>query len=101
MMPHDALRLTRWVAGFSITIVILGLAMALFVWQSPTTSPVKISGVLAFGVLWLANLLSLLLNAVYWFIRRWPKGLVVILMVQAVLTLMGLLALLWADDFFR
>lgn len=89
MMPHAALRLTRWVAGLSITLVVLGLVTALFVWQSSTTSPVKISGVLALGVLWITNLLSLLLNAVYWFIRRWPKPLVAVLIVQVVIAVSG------------
>jgi hypothetical protein len=91
MMPHDALRFTRWVAGFSITTVILGLVLALYVLQSPTSSPVNISGALALGVLWLTNLITLLMNAVYWFIRRWPKWLLVTIVVQAALAVIGLL----------
>ncbi|MFK0310081.1 hypothetical protein ACIQUF_02455 [Pseudomonas sp. NPDC090233] len=83
MMPDDALRLTRTVAGLSITTVILGPILALYVMQLPTTSPVKISGVLAFAVLGLTNLISMVLNAVYWFIRREPKWLSVMLLVQA------------------
>ncbi|WP_060513417.1 hypothetical protein [Pseudomonas sp. NBRC 111124] len=93
MMPHDALRFTRWVAGFSIVTVIVGLILAVYVLQSPTSSPVNISGVLALSVLWLTNLITLLLNAVYWFIRRWPKWLLVTIVVQAAVTVMGLLPL--------
>ena len=94
MMPHNALRLTSWIAGLSITIIILGLVSALFVWQASTTSPVKIAGVLALGVLWITNLLSLLLNAVYWFIRRWPKLLVVVLIIQVAIAVLGVLVAL-------
>ncbi|MFT0519044.1 hypothetical protein [Pseudomonas faucium] len=83
MMPDEALRFTRTVAGLSITTVILGTILALYVLQSPTTSPVKISGILAFAVLGLTNLISMILNAVYWFIRREPKWLSVMLLVQA------------------
>lgn len=64
-------------------------------------SPIKISGILAFCVLWLTHLVSLLLSAEQWVIRRWSKGLVVNLVVQVVLAVMGLLALLPPDDFFR
>lgn len=83
MMPDDALRFTRALAALSITVSILGPLLALYVLQSPTTSPVKISGILAFAVLGLTNLISLVLNAVYWFIRREPKWLSVMLLVQA------------------
>ncbi|MFJ4067737.1 hypothetical protein ACIPW4_20890 [Pseudomonas sp. NPDC089996] len=93
MMPDDALRLTRWFAGFSLASVILGLVLAMYVLQSPTTSPVNISGVLALGVLWITNLLTLLLNAGYWFIRRWPQWLLVIILVQAIVAVTGLFAL--------
>ncbi|WP_409260504.1 hypothetical protein [Pseudomonas putida] len=91
MIPHDALRFTRWVAGFSIATVILGVALALYVLQSPTSSPVKFSGVLALGVLWLTNLITLLMNAVYWFIRRWPKWLLVMIVAQGAVAVIGLL----------
>lgn len=83
MTPEEALGLTRTVAGLSITTVILGLILALYVLQSPTTSPVNISGVLAFAVLGLTNLISMILNAVFWFIRREPKWLSVMILVQA------------------
>ncbi|MFJ4396115.1 hypothetical protein [Pseudomonas sp. NPDC089396] len=95
MMPDDSLRFTRWLAGLSITTVILGLVLALYVLQSPTTSPINISGVLALGVLGLTNLISMALNAVYWFIRRWPKWLLVTLVIQATLAVAGLLPFIW------
>ncbi|MEN5300725.1 hypothetical protein [Pseudomonas sp. TWI628] len=83
MTPDDALRFTRTVAGLSITIVIVGTILAVYVMQSPTTSPVKISSILALATLGLTNLISMILNAVYWFIRREPKWLLVMLLVQA------------------
>lgn len=83
MTPDDALRFTRTVAGLSITIVIVGTILAVYVLQSPTTSPVKISSILALATLGLTNLISMILNAVYWFIRREPKWLLVMLFVQA------------------
>ncbi|WP_060483348.1 hypothetical protein [Pseudomonas sp. NBRC 111119] len=91
MMPDDALRFTRALAALSITVLILGPILALYVLQSPTTSPVKISGILAFAVLGLTNLISLILNAVYWFIRREPKWLSVMLLVQAGVTVVTLI----------
>ncbi len=94
MMPHDALRFTRWVAGFSIATVILGVLLALYVLRSPTSSPVNISGALALGVLWLTNLITLLMNTIYWFIRRWPKWLLVAIAVQGAVAVIGLLPLL-------
>jgi len=84
MTPDETLQFTRTVAGLSITTLILGPILALYVLQSPTTSPVKISGVLAFAVMGLTNLISMILNAAYWFIRRDPKWLSVMLLVQAV-----------------
>lgn len=83
MMPDDALRFTRWVAGFSITAVILGSIFALYVLQMPNSSFIPPS-LISFVILWLTNLISMLLNAVYWFIRRAPKGLAVTLLIQAV-----------------
>ena len=83
MTPDDALRFTRTVAGLSITIVIVGTILAVYLLQSPTTSPVKISSILALATLGLTNLISMILNAVYWFIRREPKWLLVMLFVQA------------------
>ncbi|MFJ4111885.1 hypothetical protein [Pseudomonas sp. NPDC089758] len=82
MTPDEALLLTRTVAGLSITTVILGPILALYVLQSPTTSPVNISGAIAFVILGLTNLISMIFNAVYWFIRREPKWLSVMLLVQ-------------------
>jgi len=101
MMPHDTLRFTRWVAGFSITTVILGLILALYVLQSPTSSPIDISGFLALAVLWLANAVSMLSNGVYWFFRRWPRWLLPTLVIQLALAVIGLLPLIWPDDYFR
>lgn len=83
MTPDEALKFTRTVAGLSITTVILGPILALYVLQSPTTSPVKISSILAFAILALTNLISMIFNAVYWFIRREPKWFSVTLLVQA------------------
>lgn len=75
MISHGVLRFTRWVAGFSITTLILGPILALYAVQLQSSSPIDLSGILACAVLWLSNLISLVLNAVYWFIRRAPKWL--------------------------
>lgn len=93
MTPDEALLFTRTVAGLSITTVILGPMLALYVLQSPTTSPVNISGILALAVLGLTNLISMVLNAVYWFIRREPKWLSITLMVQAGVAVAALIPL--------
>ncbi len=100
MMPDDALRFTRWVAGLSITTVILGPILALYVLQSPTSSPINISGILAFGVLGLTNLISMVLNAVYWFIRRGPKWLSVTLLLQAGVAVAALISFAYPNHFF-
>ncbi len=100
MMPDDALRLTRRLAFFSIAVVLLGVALALYVLVAPTSSPIDIGGILALAVLWLTNLISMALNAVYWFIRRSPKEVRVTVAVQAVLAVLGLIPLVWTDTFF-
>ncbi|QCI10761.1 hypothetical protein E6B08_04790 [Pseudomonas putida] len=100
MMPDDALRFTRRLAFFSIAVVLFGAALALYVLMSRTSSPIDIRGILALAVLWLTNLVSMLLNAVYWFIRRSPKEVLVTVGVQAVLVVLGGIPLVWPDTFF-
>jgi len=89
MMPDEALRLTRAVAFMSVATLMIGLGFVIYVLQMPSTWPVgRTFPVLV--VLWITNLVSMLLNAFYWFIRRTPTGLLVMLGLQLAIMLAGL-----------
>ncbi|WP_312936395.1 hypothetical protein [Pseudomonas sp.] len=60
------------------------------------TSFIDVSRFIACAALWLGNLISMLLNTLYWFIRRWPHWLRGVIAIQASLTLGGLL---WVGSF--
>jgi hypothetical protein len=89
MMPDEALRLTRAVALMSVATLMIGLGFVIYVLQMPSTWPVgRTFPVLV--VLWITNLVSMLLNAFYWFMRRTPTGLLVMLGIQLAIMLAGL-----------
>jgi hypothetical protein len=89
MMPDEALRLTRAVAFMSVATLMIGLGFVIYVLQMPSTWPVgRTFPVLV--VFWITNLVSMLLNAFYWFIRRTPTGLLVMLGLQLAIMLAGL-----------
>ncbi|MFK3909898.1 hypothetical protein ACI2KD_17785 [Pseudomonas monteilii] len=89
MMPNEALRLTRAVALMSVATLMIGLGFVIYVLQMPSTWPVgRTFPVLV--VLWITNLVSMLLNAFYWFMRRTPTGLLVMLGIQLTIMLAGL-----------
>ncbi|MDO7910462.1 hypothetical protein ACQKO6_20280 [Pseudomonas monteilii] len=89
MMPDEALRLTRAVALISVATLMIGLGFVIYVLQMPSTWPIgRTFPVLV--VLWITNLVSMLLNAFYWFIRRTPTGLLVMLGIQLAIMLAGL-----------
>lgn len=90
MMPDEALRLTRAVALISVATLMIGLGFVIYVLQMPSTWPIgRTFPVLV--VLWITNLVSMLLNAFYWFIRRTPTGLLAMLGLQLVIMLVGLI----------
>ncbi|AMA45706.1 hypothetical protein [Pseudomonas alabamensis] len=90
MMPDEALRLTRAVALMSVATLMIGLGFVIYVLQMPSTWPIgRTFPVLV--VLWITNLVSMLLNAFYWFIRRTPTGLLAMLGLQLVIMLVGLI----------
>jgi len=89
MMPDEALRLTRAVALISVATLMIGLGFVIYVLQMPSTWPIgRTFPVLV--VLWITNLVSMLLNAFYWFMRRTPTGLLVMLGIQLAIMLAGL-----------
>jgi hypothetical protein len=89
MMRDEALRLTRVVAFMSVATLMIVLGFVIYVLQMPSTWPVgRTSPVLV--VLWITTLVSMLLNAFYGFIRRWPRGLPIMLAVQLAIMLAGL-----------
>jgi hypothetical protein len=89
MMPDEALRLTRAVALMSVATLMIGLGFVIYVLQMPSTWPIgRTFPVLV--VLWITNLVSMLLNAFYWFMRRTPTGLLVMLGIQLAIMLAGL-----------
>lgn len=100
MISDSALQLARCLRGFSIAIVILGVGAAFYLFQAKTSAPVDVSAYLAFGALWLTNLVSMLLNGTYWLIRRWPRWLVVTLLIQAAISVIALIPLVIPDPFF-
>jgi len=90
MMPDEALRLTRAVALISVATLMIRLGFVIYVLQMPSTWPIgRTFPVLV--VLWISNLVSMLLNAFYWFIRRTPTGLLAMLGLQLVIMLVGLI----------
>jgi len=90
MMPDEALRLTRAVVFMSVATLMIGLGFVIYVLQMPSTWPIgRTFPVLV--VLWITNLVSMLLNAFYWFIRRTPTGLLAMLGLQLVIMLVGLI----------
>lgn len=99
MISHGVLRFTRWIGCLSITTVILGTIFALYVLQLPSSAFVP-SSLFSFAVMWLTNLISMAMNAIYWFVRRGPKGLSVTLLIQAGLTVAGFLALRYPNYLF-
>ncbi|WP_296264795.1 hypothetical protein [Pseudomonas sp. UBA6562] len=90
MMPDDELNVTQCVAGLSVASLIVASVVALWFLNTPT-SFFDLSQYMACVALWLGNLISMLLNAVFWFIRRSPRWLRWVLAIQAGLTLAGLL----------
>ncbi|MFK3724586.1 hypothetical protein ACI2KE_12155 [Pseudomonas monteilii] len=89
MMPDEALRLTRAVALMSVATLMIGLGFVIYVLQMPSTWPIgRTFPVLV--VLWITNLVSMLLNAFYWFMRKTPTGLLVTLGIQLAIMLAGL-----------
>jgi hypothetical protein len=89
-MPDEALRLTHVVAFMSVATLMIGLSFVIYVLQMPSTWPIgRTFPVLV--VLWITNLVSMLLNAFYWFIRRTPTGLLVMLGLQLAIMLAGLI----------
>jgi hypothetical protein len=89
MMPNEALRLTRAVAFMSVATLMIGLGFVIYVLQMPSTWPVgRTFPVLV--VLWITNLVSMLLNAFYWFMRKTPTGLLAMLGIQLAIMLAGL-----------
>ncbi|WP_144936469.1 hypothetical protein [Pseudomonas alabamensis] len=89
MMPDEALRLTRAVALMSVATLMIGLGFVIYVLQMPSTWPVgRTFPVLV--VLWITHLVSMLLNAFYWFMRKTPTGLLVMLGIQLAIMLAGL-----------
>lgn len=94
MNPSSALQLTRCMGYLSVAALILGLGLALYALQMNSSSPVDLSGALALVVLWLTNLVTLILNAIYWWIRRWPKWLLATVVVQACAAIAALIPML-------
>lgn len=88
MMPDEALRLTRVVAFMSVATLMIGLGFVVYVLQMPSAWPVG-KTVLVLAVLWITNLVSMLLNALYWFTRRAPRGLLILLGVQLAIMVAG------------
>lgn len=94
MSPSNALLFTRVIGYFSVAALIAGLGLALYALQMNSSSPVDLSGALALMVLWLTNLVTLIFNSIYWYIRRWPKWLLVTLVVQACVAIAALVPML-------
>ncbi|KPZ01669.1 MULTISPECIES: hypothetical protein [Pseudomonas] len=92
-MPFSSFYLSRYIAFASIAIVAIGVCIAIFFLNLDGDWP-QINRVLAAAALWFANLISAVLNTVYWFIRRAPKGLVILLAMQWVVALAGAVSLL-------
>ncbi|KWS09725.1 hypothetical protein GE543_01610 [Pseudomonas sp. SZ57] len=90
-MPFSSFYLSRYIAFASIAIMAIGVCIAIFFLNLDGDWP-QINRVLAAAALWFANLISAVLNTVYWFIRRAPKGLVILLAVQWVAALSGALS---------
>lgn len=99
MMPDEALRVTRWMPCLSITAVILGSIFALYLLQKPSSSFVS-SYLFSFAVMWFTNLVSMVLNVIYWYVRRGPKWLSVTLLIQAGVFLAPFVVSLFGDYFF-
>lgn len=91
-MPFSSFYMSRYIALASIAIVIIGVCIAVFFLNLDGDWP-QINRVLAAAALWFANLISAVLNTLYWLIRRAPKGLVILLAVQWVVALAGALSL--------
>jgi hypothetical protein len=92
-MPFSSFYLSRYIAFASVAVVAVGVCVAIFFLNLDGDWP-QINRVLAAAALWFTNLISAVLNTVYWFIRRAPKGLVILLAVQWVVALAGALSLL-------
>lgn len=88
MMPDEALRLTGVVAFMSVATLMIGLGFVVYVLLMPSAWPVG-KTVLVLAVLWITNLVSMLLNALYWFTRRAPRGLLILLGVQLAIMVAG------------
>lgn len=87
-LSFDVFSQSRYIGFASIAVAIVGVGFALF-FLSMTSGWFQIQSILALTALWVANLISTVLNAVYWWMRRGPKGLVILLGIQCVIVLAG------------
>ncbi|KTC57237.1 hypothetical protein [Pseudomonas savastanoi] len=95
-MPFSSFYRSRYIGFASIAVVVIGIGFALF-FLSLQSDWFQVKKVLAITVLWFANLISTVLNAAYWFIRRGPKWLTVLLGIQLIIVMSGVLSALIND----
>ncbi|KAA8697731.1 Uncharacterized protein ALO80_04501 [Pseudomonas caricapapayae] len=92
-MPFSSFDRSRYIGFASIAVVVIGIGVALF-FLSLQRDWFQVQKVLAITALWFANLISTVLNAAYWFIRRGPKWLAVLLGIQLIMVISGAVAAL-------
>lgn len=87
-MPFSSFYRSRYIGFASIAVVVIGIGVAIS-FLSLRSDWFQVQKALALFALWFANLISTVLNAVYWFIRRGPKWLAVLLGVQLIIVMAG------------
>ncbi|WP_122279530.1 hypothetical protein [Pseudomonas syringae group genomosp. 3] len=95
-MPFSSFYRSRYIGFASIAIVVIGIGVAIY-FLSLKSDWFQVQKALALFALWFANLISTVLNAVYWFIRRGPKWLAVLLGVQLIIVVAGAAPALLSD----
>lgn len=88
---------TRYLGTISIGLVIAGSILSLFLLTGPSHGTMPGIGgyqkIFALFSLWVTNLLTLILNAIYFFYVRKPRWLKIILLLQLTVALIALLPL--------
>ncbi|KWS99753.1 hypothetical protein CFBP3846_02693 [Pseudomonas syringae pv. avii] len=87
-MPFSSFYRSRYIGFASIAVVVIGIGVAIS-FLSLRSDWFQVQKALALFALWFANLISTVLNASYWFIRRGPKWLAVLLGVQLIIVMAG------------
>lgn len=88
-MPFGAFYQSRYIGFASMIVMAIGAALAIFCLQLEGGGFIS-EKVLAAAALLIANLISTLLTAIYWYIRRGPTWLTLVLGIQVVVALITL-----------